>query len=207
MYNFFSKKIVNKLVENNLIKSEEAELYEYCFILLISTLTSILSLLIIAVFTNTLFYSSIILLSFLVCRLCCGGYHANHHLTCYIITILNHISCLFLLLHFCKTYNPYLIGCINLISFLLLFLFSPIENKNNPLSDKQKTFHKIQCRLIAIINIIISFIPIYIPNSQLGICSFSIGVFSASFSMIISLIKELLEIKFRGGVFNEKKIK
>lgn len=203
MYKIFSEKIVRKLIENEIIKKEEAKMYEYCFVLLISTLASIFSIGIIAILTNTLVSSSVILLSFLICRMCCGGYHASNHLSCYILTILNHIVCLVLLSYFSETRIPSFIGYLNIFSFVLLFLFSPVENKNNPLSAKEIIFHKFQCRIIAIVTIISSFIPIYYPKTQLVFASLSIGVFSATFSMLLSFIKDGLNTNFKGGVYNE----
>lgn len=188
MYDFLSKKIVNKLVTNNFINPEEATTYKYCFVLLISTIVSISSIFLISIISGNLFHSCLILISFLICRMCCGGYHAKHHFTCYLITISNHIACLLLFSCFCKYFKYDFLHYFNAFSFILLFLFSPIENKNNPLSINQKKAHKFQCKIIATIILLVSFMPICNTNYQLIVYSFSIGIFSASFSVFLSLL-------------------
>lgn len=200
MYKYISKKIVNMLISRNYISNESSELYEYCFVLVLSTVTSVLSIILIAVLTKTVLPSVIILISFLACRMCCGGYHARNHLLCYITTLLNHLCCLGLYILFLRHNNILIILGINSFSLCSLFFFAPAENSNNPMSDNQRKHHVIQCRVIAVLTVILSLFEIYFLSLQNPLFCASIGIFSASLSMIVSLIIN----KTEGGEKNEK---
>ena len=200
MYKYISKKIVNMLISRNYISNESSELYEYCFVLVLSTVTSVLSIILIAVLTKTVLPSVIILISFLACRMCCGGYHARNHLLCYITTLLNHLCCLGLYILFLRHNNILFLLGINSFSLCSLFFFAPAENSNNPMSDNQRKHHVIQCRVIAVLTVILSLFEIYFLSLQNPLFCASIGIFSASLSMIVSLIIN----KTEGGEKNEK---
>ena len=188
------------LIFRNYISNESSELYEYCFVLVLSTVTSVLSIILIAVLTKTVLPSVIILISFLACRMCCGGYHARNHLLCYITTLLNHLCCLGLYILFLRHNNILIILGINSFSLCSLFFFAPTENSNNPMSDNQRKHHVIQCRVIAVLTVILSLFEIYFLSLQNPLFCASIGIFSASLSMIVSLIIN----KTEGGEKNEK---
>lgn len=188
------------LISRNYISNESSELYEYCFVLVLSTVTSVLSIILIAVLTKTVLPSVIILISFLACRMCCGGYHARNHLLCYITTLLNHLCCLGLYILFLRYNNILIILGINSFSLCSLFFFAPAENSNNPMSDNQRKHHVIQCRVIAVLTVILSLFEIYFLSLQNPLFCASIGIFSASLSMIVSLIIN----KTEGGEKNEK---
>lgn len=188
------------LISRNYISNESSELYEYCFVLVLSTVTSVLSIILIAVLTKTVLPSVIILISFLACRMCCGGYHARNHLLCYITTLLNHLCCLGLYILFLRHNNILIILGINSFSLCSLFFFAPTENSNNPMSDNQRKHHVIQCRVIAVLTVILSLFEIYFLSLQNPLFCTSIGIFSASLSMIVSLIIN----KTEGGEKNEK---
>lgn len=188
------------LISRNYISNESSELYEYCFVLVLSTVTSVLSIILIAVLTKTVLPSVIILISFLACRMCCGGYHARNHLLCYITTLLNHLCCLGLYILFLRHNNILIILGINSFSLCSLFFFAPAENSNNPMSDNQRKHHVIQCRVIAVLTVILSLFEIYFLSLQNPLFCASIGIFSASLSMIVSLIIN----KTEGGEKNEK---
>ena len=188
------------LISRNYISNESSELYEYCFVLVLSTVTSVLSIILIAVLTKTVLPSVIILISFLACRMCCGGYHARNHLLCYITTLLNHLCCLGLYILFLRHNNILFLLGINSFSLCSLFFFAPSENSNNPMSDNQRKHHVIQCRVIAVLTVILSLFEIYFLSLQNPLFCASIGIFSASLSMIVSLIIN----KTEGGEKNEK---
>lgn len=188
------------LISRNYISNESSELYEYCFVLVLSTVTSVLSIILIAVLTKTVLPSVIILISFLACRMCCGGYHARNHLLCYITTLLNHLCCLGLYILFLRHNNILFLLGINSFSLCSLFFFAPAENSNNPMSDNQRKHHVIQCRVIAVLTFILSLFEIYFLSLQNPLFCASIGIFSASLSMIVSLIIN----KTEGGEKNEK---
>lgn len=189
MYKLISKRIVVKLFQANKIKSEDLELYEYSFELLISTIVSLLTIFLLSLLVGEFISSFIFIFSFIFLRLCCGGYHAKSHLTCFLTTITNYFLFLIALMLFSKI-NVNIIHILNIFSFILLTIFSPSENEYNPLSSSEKKKHKRNSALVSATICVICFIVnIFSPNLIKYIYSASIGLLSATISMILGRIE------------------
>ena len=188
MYKFVSKKIVKILIQEKKVDNKDRDMYEYCFELLVSTIVSILSILILSLFLGEFLSSSIFLGSFILTRLCSGGYHAKSHLTCLFTTMLNYSFFLIALLTLSKI-NINFINISNVFSLVLLALFSPAENEYNPLSKTEKKKHKRNSVFVATIICTISFLVNFsCPNMFKFVCGASIGLLSAALSMMLGRI-------------------
>ena len=194
MYKFVSKKIVKVLIQEKKVDNKDRDMYEYCFELLVSTIVSILSILILSLIFGEFLSSVIFLGSFILTRLCCGGYHAKSHLTCFFTTMANYFFFLIALLTLSKI-NIYFINISNVFSLVLLTLFSPAENEYNPLSPTEKKKHKRNSAFIAIIiSIICLLVSFTFQNMFKFVCSASIGLLSAALSMILGRIESWIKL-------------
>lgn len=189
VYKFISRKVIEDLIQEKKLYSEDRELYEYCFELLISTIVSLLSILIMSLIFGEFLSSVIFLGTFILIRLCCGGYHAKSHLTCFFTTITNYFFFLSALM--VLNFLSINVICIsNIVSLILLILFSPAENKHNPLSHIEKKKHKRNSILVATVICIICFLVNFTcPSIFKLVCSASVGLLSATLSMILGCIE------------------
>ena len=203
MYKKASKKIAEALIGNNVVKSEDREIYEYGFEVLISTAVSILSILIISITAKKVFVSVLFMLGFMTARLCCGGYHANHHLTCLMTTIINYIVFLVLTYFLGNSSLSIFTLAIAAASFILVFLFAPVEHEYNPLSPAEKKRHRIRSRLLVSIYLCLSVILILNGLFTDKIFSIGFGIFSVAVSLITAKIQCALKKRIDNKTANK----
>lgn len=153
MIETFAKKITTKFINSNIIKSDDREIYNYCFETTIVMGISYLVLFILSIIFKESLASLVFLLSFLVFRKTCGGYHANNYSLCGFLSLLSY---LFLILVIKKINIIFNVSYFLLIIGLLIILvFSPVQDGNKPFTDKQYKRFKIISKVLAAIFILI----------------------------------------------------
>jgi len=131
----FIARIVDFLARNEAIDREDAEIYEYGLYFILSdtidfSLTFLAAFLLHAVPHTILYY-----VSFIGLRRCAGGYHASTRMRCFAISMVTwFISMMFIRL---TAFNTALSIIFALISFVIIWLYSPVENSNNPHTPDQ----------------------------------------------------------------------
>lgn len=189
MYQLLSEKITVSLIKKNIIHYADRKIYEYSIEVLLSDVVYFLVAALTAIFTNSILASIVFLISFFSIRKFAGGYHADTYLRCHIISWVNQI--LMVLLYkivptiFLKPLTLFFI----LTGTIFIFLFAPVENKNKPLSVKEKEKYAVMSKLIvafaAIMVIVLSF-----TNTAFRYMSIAVfGIFSVSISLVAEKIK------------------
>ena len=105
LYQAISMSLAKKLYAANHIRNEDQEVYAYCIEIILSTIVTLLSIFILSGIVHCVPQTIFFLIGFFSSRSLCGGYHANHHLTCYLISILNYV--IFLLYQCFLQYTAY----------------------------------------------------------------------------------------------------
>lgn len=143
-----SKNVSSYLILNEIIDSEEREVYEYSFELLLSATFSLIVLIGIAITTGTMFFTILYLIGFIPLRLVAGGYHAKNHFRCFLILMF--VYSLFLLTTFIlSSMQMTIVSLINIaVSILLVILFAPSEDKNKPTSHEEIVLFKRRSRFL-----------------------------------------------------------
>ena len=144
-------------------------------------------------------FSYSLMLGFMTARLCCGGYHANHHLTCLMTTIINYIVFLVLTYFLGNSSLSIFTLAIAAASFILVFIFAPVEHEYNPLSPAEKKRHRIRSRLLVSIYLCLS--VILILNGLFTDKIFSIGF--GIFSVAVSLITAKIQCALKKRIYNK----
>lgn len=81
-----SLKVVDWMVENNVVKAEEREIYDYGVEQIIFTGLNIVTMFVIGVLTHSLWTIAGFTLFYMVLRIYAGGYHADTQLKCFILS-------------------------------------------------------------------------------------------------------------------------
>lgn len=84
MTGFLCRLTLKKLLENNIINEEDAEVYEYGLILLIGTLLKIIGFAAVGLITGYMKEIVVFLIFFSGLRIQAGGYHAKSVLNCFL---------------------------------------------------------------------------------------------------------------------------
>ncbi len=134
------------MVQNEIISSEDKEIYVYGleqgFILLVNILTTLL----IGFLFNKVLETIVFLVTYIPLRIYAGGYHARTQLRCYISSVVLIVSAL-LAIEFIPWTN-FIVITISTISGLIIFILSPVEDMNKPLDTAEVKVYGKKARMI-----------------------------------------------------------
>ena len=148
MQSNFVQKVVNELVVNNIIDSEDKELYTYGLQQGALMVLNILTVLIVGKIFGMLWESVIFMVTYIPLRSYAGGYHARTQLGCYISSVVLIVAVL-LGIRFIPWTNLITI-MISIISGLIIYILSPVEDSNKPLdSEEVKLYGKKARKILA----------------------------------------------------------
>ncbi|MBE6844952.1 MAG: hypothetical protein E7508_04460 [Ruminococcus sp.] len=191
MFNKASIYIADILEQQNRFPSEEKEVYRYGIQQGLNLGLNILTTLIIGCLCGMLFPSILFLVCYMPLRSFCGGYHAKTHIRCYIYSVIM-ITCILLISRY-FTFNTLVYEILVLISFIVIMLLAPVEDKNKILdSDEKKFFRKKAC-IITVLEVLLYHI-LLITHYVNGYKILSVSIFSLSILMIIGQIKNHIRI-------------
>lgn len=192
MIDFLSIRIADFLCRKGVIKEEDKELYIYGYQLLISSFIGIVLTLILGIVFRKPLETILYLVIFISTRQRCGGYHANHFLTC-IISFLSAYLMVMLLESYLLQMD-YVLYCIlmELIYLITVIRFAPIEHKNKPLSQEVKLENRKKSIQYSVLWISIS-IPAYFLLEKIAIMIALTLLTIAAFMLLEIILKEVNE--------------
>jgi accessory gene regulator B len=126
-------------VNKNIIESGKQEIYTYGIrqgILIIINIATVVG---IGLVMGLLAESMVFLVTYMLIRTYAGGYHAKSQLGCYIFSTVAVTVILLGIKHITFSGSIYLFA--TLISATIIYVLSPIENINKPLSQKEKILY------------------------------------------------------------------
>ena len=195
MIETLAKKITTKFIDHKIIKSDEREIYNYCFETTVVILLSYSLVFILSMIFNEFMSTLIFILSFSSFRKVCGGYHADNYLKCGIMSLASYLFLIFII----KKLNIiFEISTLTLVIGALTIMFlSPIQDDNKPFTDKQyKRFKIISKSLAAILIIVFVIIEAFgLHKSIINKYYFSLcyGIDLIAFSLLISKIERRIK--------------
>lgn len=154
-----AKKIAEYLVKCGEISNNdyEVEYYRYGIEVALSSLLNLAIIIIIGIISMHIIESLIFLIVFIFVRQVTGGYHADTYFKCNLYLCLSFVL-LLISYDFFSNNNVYLVTAINIVSLLIISIFSPVENKNKPIAKANRKGLKIKSIVFSIIISIISII-------------------------------------------------
>lgn len=156
MISFLSRSVVRSLIKNDMIEMEKAEVYQYGFEILFSSITTFLIAVLSGVLLHCFTAAMLFFIIFATFRQICGGYHANHYWSCNLLFLLV-INAVLVVYRFFPTDSFTTMHYIFLtVSLLIICAYAPVENENKPLSAEQVLLFRKISRIIAILLTIIS---------------------------------------------------
>lgn len=161
--------ITEFLIRHKAIDSGQAEVYQYGFEIIISSVFTCVISVILGLVFRCLFASLLYLGMFIILRSVCGGYHAKTYWQCNLIfaivtTLVLTIFKFILVEQFMELHYI----CISL-AIIITVVYAPIENENKPLSKKQKGYFRILSVIMVVLLALISCILIIKFRSSYGI--------------------------------------
>ncbi|MBM7615500.1 accessory gene regulator ArgB-like protein [Alkaliphilus hydrothermalis] len=193
-----SKRLTIRLIDEGVVSLDEFEIYHYGMQLLLATLMEGFGLLILGILTGKVIETVLFVLMFGLLRIFAGGIHAGSYLKCFIVTaIVVFIGVQVVeILQYNFGFNFMLIMLI--ITNTIVYIFSPIDSPNKPLTDGEKVKNRRRSLLITFVGaLIIVFFYKINPNLKYYLFIITFALFSESLTLIrVSRDKYfLLEVK------------
>lgn len=186
MFAKIAEKLADSLEENEIIKHDDRELYVYGLDQGFSIILNIITTLLIGLIFNTFFQLVVFMAAYIPLRSFAGGYHAKTPLRCYIFSIvmLVLVSLGMKNLVFSDLVNYVVLA----ISVFIIFVLSPVEDKNKPLDKIELKVYRKRTLLILLVELIIcilfSVLSIYKPFISITYALVVIGIM-----LLIGMIK------------------
>lgn len=175
MIKLFSKKITEFLINQNVIQ-DEAEIYQYGFEQIISSVMGFIGILLISLYLDILLEGVIYSLSFYIIRKYTGGFHCKTYLTCNLSFI-----CIFVIYHYINLITSSIFSIIVLlISFYFIWVLAPCDHDKKKFTGMERNLYKRISRGIIVIITLIS-IVLYSFTQTIGLANFianAIGIIS-----------------------------
>lgn len=189
-----AQNITSFLISNKTIEEEEYELYIYGFETLIAFIVNIAAILAVGAMFNKFIHTLLFLLCYCPIRQFSGGYHAENYKKCLFVFLsiyIIDISILRLLMH---NISNIVIIIITILCSLVAIKYSPMEHRNNPLSDEEKKRYK------NIVILLISLVLIAVAIGIYNIRFYEYALYIASSIWCIFIMLYLAIINKRKGV-------
>ena len=153
MFSSIAEKITMHLEANNAFKSEDREIYRYGIQQGLSIMLNLSTTLLLGVVTGMIWESIIFSAAYMLLRRYAGGFHAKTPARCYIYSS---AMVLFALLGIKYVFDSILISiCMFIVGSLIIFLFSPVEDKNKPLDASEQLVYQKRTRFYLIVEIVL----------------------------------------------------
>ena len=179
-------------ISRDIIKEEERKVYDYCFEILLATVINLFAMVILAFASGTIIPTICFIVGFIAIRATAGGFHAETHIGCFIILISLYILYLFLLLIIPNFILSIITVIFCIISWLLVAIFSPVEDYNKPFSKGEYKKFKIVSNIAIFVVSCISLIFVFLFREVKYGFSTATGMCVVSFSLIAGNIKNEL---------------
>ncbi len=164
----FWDKAIDQLVEGNVIKEDDKELYFYGLKQGLIMLANVITIIIIGLIFGMVWQSIIFMVAYLPLRSYAGGYHAKTQIQCYLFSIVLIFAVLFAI----KFISWTSLICFSLafVAGVVIFILAPLEDSNKPLDDTETAVYKKRTRIILSTEFCILLIMLVLDVSQISIC-------------------------------------
>lgn len=193
MVELLAKKTAQKLIAFGATSQANYQIIRFGLELMISSLIGILIVAVISTLCGFPFLWILFLTAFIPLRTTAGGYHASTRTRCNIVFAVIYLSCVTVCMFVVLSTISYVI--ISMISAVVVYLFSPVEAINKPLNAARKRKNRMRSIVIALFNLLIAIILLIIHYNNLLLQMYYLGVFCATLSQLIVIVKNRKEDK------------
>ncbi|MCL2399850.1 MAG: accessory gene regulator B family protein [Defluviitaleaceae bacterium] len=168
---------------------EDKDIYVYACEVWLSTIFNIGLSLLIAVLLGRVMEVIIIMTSYALLARYTGGYHANTHFKC-ILTFAVLLICAMTILSIVSSLQVEGVLLITAsIAFIGIFILTPVEHENKPISADLRKLQKIKSRWITFALLVLCIVDFFILDIGFGL-SLSLSVFFVFGSMLYATLSK-----------------
>jgi len=189
MLSVLAKKLSILFIQANIVKQEDYEIYAYSFELLLSTVLNFMMLAIVALMTKRLLETACFVIGFIPVRRFAGGYHAKTHFRCLSILLVTYFALLTILT--LMSADIYRVSTIlNIfVSAVIIWMISPVGDRNKPLSEKEKHYYRRQSRVTMLVYAAVIIPVSFVIRTRIEVFCISFGILAVSVSLVAAWVK------------------
>lgn len=179
---------INKLIKYNVIQEREKELYIYGIHQSLIIIQNVLITIVIGAIFNNLWETLIFLTFYSALRSFAGGYHAINEFRCFIYSIFLLIMIQIYFDYVFEVISKYTL-VVTLVLSYIIYIKSPIQNRFNPLSKKERIYCKKVVRRILVVGVGIEIYSFVLHNIR-TIMGISIAIYIVGGLMALEKVKQ-----------------
>ncbi|MGN0622261.1 MAG: accessory gene regulator ArgB-like protein [Porcipelethomonas sp.] len=143
MFSNVAEKIVSNMEKQHMIQAERRSIYQYGINQMLSMLLNIITILALGLIFHMSAEAIVFTCAYIPVRIYAGGFHARTPFRCWILSALMLLAVLIFIKY--VDISVYIYDMPAFIGAVLILIFSPVEDKNKPLDEKEKTVYKRRC--------------------------------------------------------------
>ena len=198
-----SRKVIARFCASGTIQEDDRELYEYALNILLTGVLHFLLSLLIGLSLGMIKESLALFGSFFVIRKFAGGFHAAKPWQCYLFSIATNAALLLLMKFLLKQTDVLFYVCL-VFPLPFIFLLSPAESPNKPLSAKEKKVYRLLSAILCCVLAALSAILFVWVSKPIGM-AVCMGLVIESFVLVLAAVEKLLRASATraGGLHTE----
>lgn len=184
------------MVKENIILRQQAQFYEYKFVMMLENILTILSILTIALYVKMFGPSVVFLFFFLNLRKVTGGYHAKTFFHCYLMSNIIFLFITQIVYPFFLRKQLAFTLCFTTLSFILILILRVVNNPNWNLESGEYLQMKIHARNMACKEYFIFLICFICDMKKKYIIFMSFGITLCAITLIMAkLCKQEIKVE------------
>lgn len=188
MINHMAQKIATKMINVNIVESEDEEFYVYGLELLLSKAIVLFVIAVIAIVIQLIIPSIIFTFLYLLLRQYTGGFHCQTAERCIFLSIVIYL----LFVAICKsdlTYANLSMLVMSFISYIAILMFSPLADANKEIDDEEKKKYRRIAIFIGSTMLVVTVLS-FITNVSSVFVSVSFSLIADAILLIIAIFKK-----------------
>ena len=183
--------VIHRMIRYGIIEEEDAEVYSYGLSVLTMYGCVLLFTIIISFQMGCFLEGLFFLISYKLLRSSTGGYHAKSATRCIFASVFVFICALLCIKNWHA--DAYIVFLCTVISVVVVFAFSPLADKNKPLSEIEYSYNKKKAQIIIIVESIIIVAGYYMyPAISVAVL---VGVLCCALLLVTGYLKARLLIR------------
>lgn len=160
----FSERLINYFISHDLIKSDKKRLYQYSMTNVIQSSICIVATLLIGLCLGMFWENLVFFIVFKILRKYSGGLHAGKYIYCLLFSLSANVVFMLAIKYLQSFDSDVLILGFELVSLLIVALFSPLQNKNKKINSKEIMVYKLMAIGFSFILVLLSYFLVYNNN-------------------------------------------
>lgn len=185
------------LTSHGIIQEDDTDKCRYGLEIFVSSLLELTSILFISIFMNNFLETLLFFTAFIPLRIYAGGYHADTHMKCYLVSLGVYVSFTMLMRIMPTSWYTYVIYINIALSEMIVLMLAPVRHMNKTLTPQETKVYKEISVVICTIDAIIALFGSIMFEGNTWMVAFALGLSAETLSMIAAVIKKTVKRKKR----------